>query len=156
MIRGFSRATHVTHLSALGLALFLCACAGPDSGGSSGSAGIVASEATAANVARVGFLTDYAKLQPMPGGGGMLCWRGANVDWKRYDKVLIERIQVYLAAGSAQKPIDPSDLKTLLDYFHGALVKDLRPTTQISQRGRTRCPQGAYRTHEPGSDQHRG
>ena len=67
----------------------------------------------------------------MPGGGGMLCWRGADVDWKRYDKVLIERIQVYLAPGSAQKPIDPSDLKTLLDYFHNALVKDLQSTAQI-------------------------
>jgi hypothetical protein len=131
MIRGYSRANYVTRLSALSLAVFLCACAGPDGGGSSGSAGIVASEATAANVARVGFLTDYAMLRPMPGGGGMLCWRGANVDWKRYDKVLIERIQVYLAAGNAQKPIDPSDLKTMLDYFHGALVRDLRPTTQI-------------------------
>ncbi len=131
MIRSLSRATHVTRLSALGLAALLCACAAPGGGGSSGSAGIVASEATTANVARVGFLTDYSKLQPMPGGGGMLCWRGANVDWKRYDKVLIERIQVYLAPGSAQKPIDPSDLKTLLDYFHNALVKDLQSTAQI-------------------------
>ncbi len=99
--------------------------------GSGGGADVVASEASVANVARVGFLTDYGKLQAMPGGGGLLCWRGAAVNWKSYDKVLIERIQVYLNRGDAQKAIDPSDLKVLLDYFHNAVVNDLRPTTQI-------------------------
>ena len=98
--------------------------------GSGGGAGVVASEATVANVARVGFLTDYAKLQPAPGGGGLLCWRSDAINWKNYDKVLIERVQVYLSR-DAQNPIDPSDLKLLLDYFHGAVVRDLRPTTQI-------------------------
>jgi hypothetical protein len=98
--------------------------------GSGGGAGVVASEATVANVARVGFLTDYAKLQPAPGGGGLLCWRSDAIDWKNYDKVLIERVQVYLSRDT-QNPIDPSDLKLLLDYFHDAVVRDLRPTTQI-------------------------
>jgi len=113
---------------ALAGALLLSGCATPPGGG---GGDIVASEASASTVARVGFLTDYAQLRPAPSGGGMLCWRGANVDWKRYDKVLIERIQVYLKPGSTQKPIDPTDLKTLLDYFHGALVKALQPEAQI-------------------------
>ncbi len=118
-------------------AMLLAGCAstggGAGSGASAGGGGtIVASEATSSNVARVGFLTDYAKLAPAPGGGGVLCWRDAGVDWKAFDKVLIERIQVYLAPGGAQKPIDPSDLKALLDYFHAALVKDLRPDMQIA------------------------
>jgi len=115
------------------MSAWLCACAAPSGGGGAAgaSATIVASEATASNVARVGFLSDYGRLRAAPGGGGMLCWRDASVDWRVYDKVLIERIQVYLAPGTAQKPIDPSDLKTLLDYFHSALVKDLRPSVQI-------------------------
>lgn len=113
---------------ALAGALLLSGCATPPGGG---GGDIVASEASASTVARVGFLTDYAQLRPAPSGSGMLCWRGANVDWKRYDKVLIERIQVYLKPGSTQKPIDPTDLKTLLDYFHGALVKALQPEAQI-------------------------
>ena len=79
-------------LGILACALFLASCASPGGGGSSGSGGVVASEATAANVARVGFLSDYAKLAPMPGGGGMLCWRDSGVDWKRYDKVLIPEL----------------------------------------------------------------
>jgi Protein of unknown function (DUF3313) len=115
--------------------LILAGCAANGGGGmslgSGGGANVVASEATAAKVARVGFLTDYDKLRPMPSGGGVLCWRAANVDWKKYDKVLIERMQVYLNRDGAPRSIDPSDLKTLLDYFHSAVVKDLAPTTQV-------------------------
>jgi len=115
--------------------LVLAGCA--SSGGSGGmptlgsGAGVVASEASASNVARVGFLTDYNKLRPVPNGGGVLCWRDAGVDWKRYDKVLIERMQVYLNRAGAPSSIDPTDLKTLMDYFHDQVVKDLRPTMQI-------------------------
>ena len=113
--------------------LTLSGCASPGGGGSAtgaGTTGTVASEASASTMRRVGFLTDYARLQPAPGGGGMLCWRDANVDWKRYDKVMFERILVYLQSEST-KPVDPSDLKTLLDYFHGALVKATTPEARI-------------------------
>jgi hypothetical protein len=115
------------------LVLGACASSGPANMNIAGGSGasVVASEATAANVARVGFLTDYSRLVAAPAGGGILCWRAANVDWKQYDKVLIERIKVYLSAGSTAKPIDPTDLKTMLDYFHGALVKDLQPDVRV-------------------------
>jgi hypothetical protein len=81
-------------------------------------------------VRRVGFLTDYARLQPMPGGGGMLCWRNAGTEWKRYDKVMFERIQVYPSAGSS-KSVDPTDLKMLIDYFHGVLVKAIQSEAAV-------------------------
>jgi len=81
-------------------AIALSGCAGP--GGSGGStaasaastSGTVASEATAANVARVGLLSNYLRLQPMPGGGGMLCWRDSGVNWKQYTKVMLDPIDV--------------------------------------------------------------
>jgi hypothetical protein len=123
-------------LGGLALAAILSGCAtspgrgGAGAGGSSTSSGVVASEATASNAPRVDFLTDYARLKPMPGGGGMLCWRSADTDWKRYDKVLFERIQVYIKPGS-QKAVDPTDLKMLIDYFHEALVKAIKPEAQI-------------------------
>ena len=121
--------------AALALALILSGCAtSPGSGGAAGgtgaSGGVVASEATAANVRRVGFLTDYAQLRPMPGGGGMLCWRSPDANWKQYDKVLFERIQVYLKPGALQ-PVDPTDLKMLIDYFHADLVKAMTPQAQL-------------------------
>lgn len=105
-----------------------CSSNGGPSLGASG-ADVVASDPSA--IAHTGFLSDYAKLRPMPGGEGMLCWREANVDWKRYDKVLIERIQLYFKPGEKPAPIDPTDLKMLIDYFHGALVKAIRPEAQI-------------------------
>ena len=123
----------------LGATIVLSGCASPGGGTSGGSGaaassastvGTVASEATVANVARVGFLTNYARLQPMPDGGGMLCWRQPGVNWKLYDKVMFERIQVAFKAGS-QNTVDPTDLKMLVDYFHADLVKALQGQVQI-------------------------
>jgi hypothetical protein len=114
-------------------AAMLMGCATPRpaaTASNAGTAGTVASEATVANVRRVGFLADYSRLQPMPGGGGMLCWRNAGTNWKQYDKVMFERIQVFLKPGSMQ-PVDPTDLKMLIDYFHSDLVKALQPEAQI-------------------------
>lgn len=124
--------------AALGASLVI-GCAAPGGTGGTGGAtstattsGTVASEATAANVRRVGFLTDYAKLRAMPGGGGVLCWRETGVNWAQFDKVMFERIQVYLKPGPMQMhPVDPSDLKMLLDYFHNDLVKAVQPQSQV-------------------------
>jgi hypothetical protein len=114
-----------------GVALMLAGCAAPGGGAAGGaSSGVNASQITAANAPRVGFLTEYSKLAPMPGGDGMLCWRDQGAMWKSYDKVLFERIKVYITPGS-QKPVDPSDLKTLTEYFHRALVKATQPVAQV-------------------------
>jgi len=123
----------VLGVGALGAAVLLAGCAAPGpSGGApgAGSAGTVASDVSAASVRRVGFLTDYSRLQPMPGGGGMLCWRNAGTNWKQFDKVMFERIQVFLKPGSTQS-VDPTDLKMLIDYFHSDLVKAMQPEAQV-------------------------
>jgi hypothetical protein len=80
---------------------------------------------------RSGFLSNYELLKPIEGGDGAQAWRSQDVDWKKYDKVLIERIQVFIKPDSENKGIDPTDLKMLTDYFYQALVKELEPTTQI-------------------------
>jgi len=88
----------------------------------------------AARMTRSGFLTDYARLQTTPWSGGAECWRDPNLDMRRYGKVLISRIVVSIAppkGEDAASTVDPSDLKTLTDYFHGALVKALRPQMQV-------------------------
>lgn len=83
-----------------------------------------------ARLTRSGFLSDYARLRPTPWGDGVECWRGANVDARKYDKVLITRMVVTLKPGQ-QAGIDPADLKTLTDYFHTALVNALKPQLQV-------------------------
>jgi hypothetical protein len=125
--RTSTRKTALRRVLPMAAAILVAACASPDMGGNS----IVASDNTRAKVANVGFLSEPARLRPAPGGEGFLCWRQADVNWKRFDKIMIERIQVYITPRSAQAPIDPTDLKTLIDYFHGALVQNLKPQAQI-------------------------
>ena len=83
-----------------------------------------------ARITRTGFLSDYGRLTLAPGGDGALCWRKPELDLKRYNKVLINRILVTIKADQ-QEGVDPTDLKSLVDYFHGALVKELKPQMQI-------------------------
>jgi len=81
-----------------------------------------------------GFLTDYGRLKPSPAIEGIECWRDAKYDLKAYDKVLISRIMVSLAAPKGEKSasaVDPSDLKTLTDYFHQSLVNALSPYLKV-------------------------
>lgn len=109
-------------------ALFLLTgCATPPAGAP--SAGSIASDNR--QVAQAGFLSAPARLKPSPGGEGALCWKQAGVDWKLYDKVMIERIQLYLDAKSTDHPIDATDLKTLIDYFDASLVKNISPIATL-------------------------
>ena len=90
----------------------------------------------AARFTRSGFLSDYARLKPVSALDGIECWRDPRFDAKQFDKVMVSRIVVSLAAPKAgkegeQKTVDPSDLKTLTDYFHDSLVKALKPQMQV-------------------------
>jgi hypothetical protein len=80
---------------------------------------------------RSGFLSNYELLKLIEGDDSAKAWRAQDVDWKKYDKVLIERIQVFIKEDSENKGIDPTDLKMLTDYFYQALVKEIEPTAQI-------------------------
>jgi hypothetical protein len=133
MVTTYTVAKRVLGAGALAAVLTAGGCAAPTSGSNavgSGNTGTVASETTLANVRRVGFLTDYDKLRAMPGGAGALCWKSPDANWKQYDKVMFERIQVFLNAGSTQS-VDPTDLKMLIDYFHKDLVAAMKPQAQV-------------------------
>ena len=77
--------------------------------------------------------SDYARLAPVTWTEGIQCWRQANLDAKKFDKVLISRMTVTLKADQ-QKGIDPTDLKTLTDYFHNAMVKALEPQMPVVEK----------------------
>jgi hypothetical protein len=126
LIRNSKRVLYLAIAGALAGAMLLSGCSTPGGGGS-----VVASTTTVSNVPRIGFLTDYARLKPVPDLGGMLCWKAGNVDWKQFDKVQVERILVTLKPGNNQSAVDPGDLKTLTDYFHNALVTAIRPEAQV-------------------------
>lgn len=89
-----------------------------------------------ARLTKSGFLSDYARLKPVAAVDGIECWRDPRLDPKKFDKVMVSRIVVSLVPPKTdkegeQKTIDPSDLKTLTDYFYGSLVKALKPQMQV-------------------------
>jgi len=126
--------------TAAAMAMLACAlmagCATGD-GLTGGGTGITATDS--ARLTRSGFLSDYAQLKPTSWGQGIECWRAPNLDVRSFDKVMVSRIAVSLAApkaGAAPQTVDPSDLKTLTDYFHNALVQALKPQfTVVDQAG---------------------
>jgi Protein of unknown function (DUF3313) len=115
---------------ALAGVVLLSGCASTGSSSSAATTSdVVASDKT--RFTHSGFLSDYARLKPAPDGGGAECWRQSDVNWKQYDKVLIERMKIMLKPGTEQKGIDPSDLKMLTDYFYADLVNALKPQVQV-------------------------
>ncbi|HRH85308.1 MAG TPA: DUF3313 domain-containing protein [Rubrivivax sp.] len=120
----------------LTLAGLLAGCASTDSAYTSvmgSGTGVTASDPT--RFTKSGFLSDYARLKPTPWGEGIECWRAADVDLRKYDQLLITRMTVTLKPGQ-QQGVDPTDLKSLTDYFHAALVQALKPQIQIADKPR--------------------
>jgi hypothetical protein len=72
-----------------------------------------------------GFLSDYSRLAPDEKDEQGEIYIDPAVDFKQYDKILLERIRVYFKADSEHKEIDPEKLKMLTDYFHEAIVREL-------------------------------
>jgi hypothetical protein len=98
--------------AALCAALALGGCAGTDPGG-----------AQAPPYAEL--LSQPQRLEPVTGQSGALAWQVPDAELQKYDRVLLERIQVRIADEAGHKTIDPADLKSLVDYFHRAIVKAL-------------------------------
>lgn len=72
-----------------------------------------------------GFLSDYSRLAPDEKDKEGEIFIDPAVDFKQYDKILLERIRVYYKEDSENKEIDPTELKMLTDYFHEAIVREL-------------------------------
>ena len=49
----------------------------------------------------------------------------------KYDKLMIDRVKIYLKEDAASKEIDPAELKELADYFHEAIVKAVGPAYPV-------------------------
>lgn len=114
-----------------GLAV-LAACALISGCATEGSSGANITASDKARMTQSGFLTDYSRLKATPWGDGIECWREPSLDARNYDKIMISRIVVSIAPDKAkEQTVDPSDLKTLTDYFHGSLDKALKPQMPV-------------------------
>jgi hypothetical protein len=106
---------------AFGAAMVIGGCASsPPTGSSSGDA------PTSNRYAKALAYPD--RLQPT-GDDGAMRWRDPAVDFRKYDRILIERIRVDLDSESSS--VDPNQLKALVDYFYQAVVKAIDPPYRV-------------------------
>jgi len=125
------RARPLAFSIAIAAAVLAAGCASTDSSILGSGTGVTASDPT--RLTQSGFLSDYKRLKPVSWADGIQCWRKPEADLKKYDKVLIERMTVMLKPDQ-QQGIDPTDLKTLTDYFHGSMVKALNPQMKVVEK----------------------
>ncbi len=77
------------------------------------------------------FLSDYSHLKPVETktdyGEGHVVYRyiDTSADLARYNKFIVDRIQLFLKEDAEYKGIDPTVLMQLADHFHKAIVKEL-------------------------------
>ncbi len=77
------------------------------------------------------FLSQPGRLRPVPNASGALVWIDPDAELARYQRFLIEPIQIRLADDAAYKTVDPTELKALADYLQQAIAKTLGPTYQV-------------------------
>jgi hypothetical protein len=123
--RNFVR-THLTTprtVAAFCFAVSLFGCASSPSGGDKSAATASLNYGSA--------LTYPERLQPTGDASGAMRWKDSAVDFRKYDKILVERIRAQPAADSAS--VAPDDLMALTEYFHQSLVKALDPSYGVVQ-----------------------
>ena len=82
--------------------------------------------------ARTGFLKDYYdRLEPGPEGGAKFRWLKPDIEWERYNYVMLDSVVFFFDDASEYKGIDPQDLKTLADDFNKTLVGTLKDSYPI-------------------------
>ena len=74
-----------------------------------------------------GFLTDYSKLKEPKKGEGEADYNYVKegVDWKSYDKIMIDHLVFFLSEDAEYKAIQPDELKEIADTWHRAFIEAL-------------------------------
>jgi hypothetical protein len=86
--------------------------------------------ATFGDYQSVGFLSDYSKLKQEPGSDAY-SWSEPAAQIAVYDKVMVDRIKIYLKQGDERGEMDPTTMKALADYFHDEIIEQLRGHYQV-------------------------
>jgi len=78
-----------------------------------------------------GFLGDYSNFKPVEQGKPLSLEKNPNKTLKSYSKIMIDPLQVNFHAEAKGKNIPLKTLDNLLDYFHGALLKEVKDSPWI-------------------------
>jgi len=82
-------------------------------------------------VEKTGFLDDYSQLKPGGSDRAALVYLKPGVDHKRYDKIMFERVTVWLSKDAESRAIDPALFKEMADYFQKALLDAVKDGYQV-------------------------
>ena len=101
-----------------------------------------------------GFLGDYSKLQAGPEGGIDQRYIKEGVDFKQYNKIMLDQVRFYFKNDAADKGIDADEMKELADTFDRRFIDALGSAYPRGCQTRSQCDahQGShngYRTAEP-------
>lgn len=85
---------------------------------------------------KTGFLGDYSMLRPGQEGEALLVYKNPKVDWKSYDKAMVDSVTIWRDKDSPLKEEWKADLQRLADYAWDKIVKALMPNyTIVSKSG---------------------
>jgi Protein of unknown function (DUF3313) len=73
-----------------------------------------------------GFLKDYPKFKPGKEGGVDLIYLKENVDFKSYDKIMLDHVVFYFSKDAKYRGIHTNELQELADAFHKAMADALK------------------------------
>jgi hypothetical protein len=73
-----------------------------------------------------GFLGDYSQFRRVPGPFDTWQWVRPGVDWKRFTRLYIEPIEVWINPRSAYPGIEPGLYKRMVDEFRTHVVQEFQ------------------------------
>jgi len=72
-----------------------------------------------------GFLVDYSQLKPGPKDGVAMVYKKEGVDFKQYNKIMMDHVVFYLKDDAKNKGIDPVEMAELSENFHKSVIDAL-------------------------------
>ncbi len=69
-----------------------------------------------------GFLGDYSPLKPVPNGGVAQVYVKEGVDFKQYNKIMLDQVVFYFKQDAENQAIDPDEMKELADKYNRAAI----------------------------------
>ena len=90
------------------------------------SCSLIACMGCRSKVKQSGFLDDYPTFEKGPSGGVDLRYLKEGVDFKKYDKIMMDQVVFYFSNDSKYKGLNSDELNKLSEAFHKAMVKQLQ------------------------------
>ena len=84
--------------------------------------------AATSKVGESGFLNNYPQFKPGPDEGMDQVYTKPGVDLSKYNRVMMDEVQFFLAKDAADQGLQASELKELSDSFHHAIFEALGTT----------------------------